>query len=165
MSCWSRGNSSWVNPAFMKKLIWACLPTTSDTNLEKLHLIHLCLVARALQTRSHAYMYLQTKEWKMGKPKTRDLHVSQTFWCLHEIHWHYVSSSLPDNSRRILPPSLRLAVEKVEVIEKKTSAKPWSAAGRSAVTEEPLTLRPRLSSSPQKTYIPSATSLHTAVWS
>ena len=30
-------NSSWVNPAFMKKLIRACLPTTSDTNLEKLH--------------------------------------------------------------------------------------------------------------------------------
>ena len=65
-----------------------------------------------------------------------------------------------------IPPSLRLAVEKVEVIQPITSAKPWSAAARSAVTEEPLTLRPRLplQPPPPKTYIPSATSLHTAVW-
>ena len=35
-----------------------------------------------------------------------------------------------------IPPSLRLAVEKMQVIEFfTTSAKPWSAAARSAVTE------------------------------
>ena len=35
-----------------------------------------------------------------------------------------------------IPPSLRLAVEKMQVIEQThTSAKPWSAAGCSAVTE------------------------------
>ena len=47
-----------------------------------------------------------------------------------------------------IPSSLRLAVEKVQVItecniEKIASAKPWSAASRSA--RRPLTLRPRLS--------------------
>jgi len=62
-----------------------------------------------------------------------------------------------------IPPSLRLAVEKVQVIETFTSATPWSAAACSAVTEEPLTLRPRPLPRPPKTYIPSATSLHTDV--
>ena len=41
-----------------------------------------------------------------------------------------------------IPPSLRLAVEKVQVIHPMpiiTSAKTWSAAARSAVTEELLT--------------------------
>ena len=33
-----------------------------------------------------------------------------------------------------IPPSLRLAVEKVQVIETFTSAKPWSAAALSSVT-------------------------------
>ena len=60
-----------------------------------------------------------------------------------------------------IPPSLRLAVEKVQVIELSASAKPWSAAARSA--RRPLTLRPR-PPPPPKTYIPSATSLHTDVW-
>ena len=41
--------------------------------------------------------------------------------------------------------------------------KPWSAAARSAVKEEPLTLRPRLPFLPPKRYIPSAASLHTDV--
>ena len=34
-----------------------------------------------------------------------------------------------------IPSSLRLAAEKVQVIETFTSAKPWSAAARSAITE------------------------------
>ena len=63
-----------------------------------------------------------------------------------------------------IPPSLRLAVEKMQVIEQIASAKPWSAAARAAVTEEPLTLRPRLPPRPPKTYIPSATSHQTDVW-
>ena len=63
-----------------------------------------------------------------------------------------------------IPPSLRLAVEKMQVIEQTpTSAKPWSAPACSA--RRPLTLRPRLPSQPPKTYSPSATSLHTDVWS
>ena len=60
-----------------------------------------------------------------------------------------------------IPPSLRLAVEKVQVIEIFTSAKPWSAAARSA--RRPLTLRTRPPSQPPKTYIPSAMSLQTDV--
>ena len=34
-----------------------------------------------------------------------------------------------------IPPSLRLAVEKVKVIDRFTSAKPWRAPARSAITE------------------------------
>ena len=82
-----------------------------------------------------------------------------------QINRSHQTSRAKDLQSNQIPPSLRLAVEKVQVIEHTvTSAKPWSAAGRSAVTEEPLTLRPRLPFLPPKTYIPSATSLHTAVW-
>ena len=74
-----RENSSWVNPAFMKKLIWACLPTTSDTSLEKLHLIHYLLL------HVHCKQILQTKEWKMttlkmGAPKAR-----WSTWCFPDV--------------------------------------------------------------------------------
>ena len=81
---------------------------------------------------------------------------------------HQTSSNLPRNSSKNTSnftkfhPPCGPAVEKVQVIETFTSAKPWSAAGRSAVTEEPLTLRPR-PSEPPKTYIPWATSHHTDV--
>ena len=45
----------------------------------------------------------------------------------HIMSNHQISSNLPGNSRGILPPSLRLAFIKVEVIETfTTSAKPWS---------------------------------------
>ena len=111
-----------------------------------------------------------TKNWQ--SPKKVDLNdVSQTFSCLHEIHPndlcqiirpHQTSRGILPKHVQLIPTSLCLAVEKVKVIElTPTSAKPWSAAARSA--RRPLTLRPRRLSSPPKTYIPSATSLHTDV--
>ena len=81
---------------------------------------------------------------------------------------HQTSSNLPRNSSKNTSnftkfhPPCGPAVEKVQVIETFTSAKPWSAAARSA--RRPLTLRPRLPPRPPKTYIPSATSHQTDVW-
>ena len=65
-----------------------------------------------------------------------------TFCCQHENFDHVCTCTaykpIPTwdliKPARQIPPSLRLAVEKVQVIETFTSAKPWSAAARS-VTE------------------------------
>ena len=52
---------------------------------------------------------------------------------------HQTSSNLPGNSSKKhlqqIPPSLRLAVIEMQVIKPLASAKPWSAAAPSAVTE------------------------------
>ena len=68
--------------------------------------------------------------------------VSQTFSCRHEIYSNLLKSSdlikPPEEffqkhlQLQQIPPSLRLAVEKVQVIQPITSAKPWSAPARSA---------------------------------
>ena len=81
------------------------------------------------------------KKWE--SPRHVDLHdVSQAFWCLQLIHWHYVKSSdlikppeeFFQKHLQQIPPSPRLGVEKVQVIKKIASAKPWNAPAR-PVTE------------------------------
>ena len=97
-------------------------------------------------------------------------HVSTKFTQMTYAQINQISSNLPRNSskrtssRTKFHPPYAWRSKKMQVIEHTvTSAKPWSAAGAFR-TEEPLTLRPRLPFLPPKTYIPSATSLHTAVW-
>ena len=95
----------------------------------------LTMFARALHTSPHPYMCLQTRAWKWKHNKKwwrktcqsiwHD--VSQTFSCLHEIpsYMTYVKSSdfikppeeFFQKTPQQIPPSLRLAVEKVQVIE------------------------------------------------
>ena len=105
----SRENSSWVNPACMKKLIWACLPTTSNSNLEKLHLIHYVLLhVHCKQVLMPTYAS-KRKNQKWESPKHVDLHstsymmfrrrfdVSTKFTDI--MSNHQTSSNLPRNSR------------------------------------------------------------------
>ena len=65
--CLSRENSSWVNPAFMKKLIRACLPTTSDTNLEKLHYVLLHVHSTCTANKSSCLHVPPNKGMKNGR--------------------------------------------------------------------------------------------------
>ena len=103
------------------------------------------MFARALHTSPHPYMCLKAKEWKWTQDMSfygimfrRRSHVSKKFTPICSNH--QTSSNLPRNSSKKhlqqIPPSLCLAVEKVEVIEPcNPSAKRWSAVARSAITE------------------------------
>ena len=171
--CLSRENSSWVNPAFMKKLIRACLPTTSDTNLEKLHYVLLHVHSTCTANKSSCLHVPPNKGMKNGR--AQDTLIYMMFRRRSEMSprnspkWlmsnHQTSSNLP----KILPKAPP-ANSALPTPGGRKSASRWRIYLSEAVecrgtfrTEEPLTLRPRPPPRPPKTYIPSATSLQTDV--
>ena len=145
----------------------------------------LTMLAHALQTCPHPYMcHCVSKQGHENESKTfmaqdtsmygmmfcRCSHVSTKFTQIYSNHQTSQAKAKEFFQRHFQPnqvqSSLRLAVIKVQVIEVSASAKLWSATARSAA-RVPLTLRlrpsPFLLPQPPKTYIPSATSLHTDV--
>ncbi len=151
-------------PSFHEKLMWACLPTISDTHLEKLYVAQITTSYACIANKSSS---LHVPPNKAMKNENNSMVAQDTLiygmmfrTCFHDsrkltqiMSNHQTSSNLPGKSRGILqktprreahschiPSSLRLAVVKVKVFEPSASAKPWSAAARSAA-RGPLTLR------------------------